>query len=89
MVLRPTFPADEVGRLRDERLNDLLQAKADPRRRAEEAFINTIYASSAPYHRPSGGTQETVEGLDAGRSSARRGRAASTRLARRSSSAAT
>ncbi len=66
LVLRPTFPADEVGRLRDERLNDILQAKADPRRRAEEAFVNTIYAPSSPYHRPSGGTQESVEALTPG-----------------------
>lgn len=65
VLLRPTFPADEVDRLRDERLNDLLQAHADPRRRADEAFIETIYAPEANYHRPSGGTKETVERLDA------------------------
>jgi len=63
VLLRPTFPGPEVERLRDERLNDLLQAQADPRRRVEEAFVGTIYASSSPYHRPSGGTRETVEGL--------------------------
>ena len=63
MLLRPTFPEREVDRLRDERLNDLLQAKADPRRRADEVFIETIYRPDAPYHRPSGGTKETVEGL--------------------------
>ncbi len=63
LLLRPTFPPSEVERLRDERLNDILQAKADPRRRAEETFIGTIYAPSTPYHRPAGGTQETVEGL--------------------------
>jgi zinc protease len=63
VLLRPTFPDPEVDRLRDERLNDLLQAKADPRRRADEAFIGTIYAGASPYHRPSGGTRETVEGL--------------------------
>ena len=63
MVLHPTFPEREVDRLRDERLNDLLQARADPRRRAEEAFVETIYASDAPYHRPAGGTRETVAGL--------------------------
>src|SRR6478752_8109890 len=51
ILLRPTFPADEVARMRDERLNDILQSKADPRRRAEEAFVSTIYAPSAPYHR--------------------------------------
>jgi zinc protease len=63
MVLHPTFPEGEVDRLRDERLNDLLQAQADPRRRADEAFIETIYASESPYHRPAGGTRETVERL--------------------------
>jgi zinc protease len=63
VLLTPRFPASEVERLRDERLNDLLQAKADPRRRVEEAFVGTIYASESPYHRPSGGTRETVEGL--------------------------
>ena len=65
VLLRPTFPESEVERLRDERLNDLLQAQADPRRRVEEAFVGTVYAPQAPYHRPSGGTRETVEGLTA------------------------
>ncbi len=65
VLLHPTFPADEVDRLRDERLNDLLQAQADPRRRAEESYVDTIYASSAAYHRPAGGTRETVATLDA------------------------
>ena len=64
VLLHPTFPESEVERLRDERLNDLLQAKADPRRRADEAFVGTIYAPDSPYHRPSGGTRETVERLD-------------------------
>jgi predicted Zn-dependent peptidase len=65
VLLRPTFPPAEIERLRDERLNDLLQAQADPRRRADEAFIDTIYSADSPYHRPSGGTRETVERLDA------------------------
>ncbi len=65
ILLRPTFPEPEVERLRDERLNDLLQVQADPRRRVEVAFVNTIYAAESPYHRPSGGTRETVEGLTA------------------------
>ena len=63
MALRPTFPESEVERLRDERLNDLLQAKADPRRRADEAFADTIYEPISPYHRPSGGMRETVREL--------------------------
>lgn len=65
VLLRPSFPAGEVERLRDERLNDLLQAQADPRRRADETYIGTIYAPASPYHRPAAGTRETVERLDA------------------------
>jgi zinc protease len=63
VLLHPTFPEAEVDRLRDERLNDLLQARADPRRRAEEAFAATIYEGASPYHRPAGGTRETVAEL--------------------------
>ncbi len=65
VLRRPAFPEREVDRLRDERLTDLLQAKADPRRRAEEAFVDAIYAPSSPYHRPAGGSADTVETLTA------------------------
>jgi zinc protease len=63
VVRRPSFPDSEIGRLRDERLNDLIQAKADPRRRADEAFVSSIYADASPYRRPAGGRAETVSGL--------------------------
>jgi zinc protease len=65
VMSEPLFPEDEVERLRDERLNDLLQARADPRRRVEEGFVETIYAAGSPYRRPSGGTKATVERFDA------------------------
>jgi zinc protease len=63
LIERPTFPPDDVARLRDERLNDLMQVKADPRRRAERVFAETIYRPNSPYSRPAGGTEETVPGL--------------------------
>ena len=63
MVRRPAFPDREVERLRDERLTDILQAAADPRRRAEEAFVDAIYVAASPYHRPTGGTAATVAPL--------------------------
>ncbi|MEO5964574.1 MAG: pitrilysin family protein, partial [Candidatus Limnocylindrales bacterium] len=66
VVRRPSFPEAEVDRLRDERLTDLLQAKADPRRRADEAYVSSIYRTSSPYHRPAGGTAETVATLTPG-----------------------
>jgi zinc protease len=65
VLAEPTFPAHEIDRLREERLNDILQARADPRRRAEEAFVDTIYDRTSPYRRPSAGIKETVERLDA------------------------
>ena len=61
----PAFPAREVERLRDQRLNDLLQARADPARRAEEAYLATIYDEASPYARPAGGLRDTVAGIDA------------------------
>ena len=64
MVAHPTFPASEVERLRDERLNDILQARADPRRRVEEGFVETIYTRGSPYHRPAAGIRETVLRLE-------------------------
>ncbi len=67
VVAHPTFPESEVERIRDERLNDILQARADPRRRAEEAFVDTIYVKGSPYHRPSAGVPETVGTLDRNR----------------------
>ncbi|MFH1474266.1 MAG: pitrilysin family protein [Chloroflexota bacterium] len=66
IVREPAFPPREVERLRDQRLNDLLQAKADPARRAEEAYLATIYDPAGPYARPSGGLRDTVAGIDAG-----------------------
>lgn len=64
VMLSPTFPESEIDRLRDERLNDLLQARADPRRRAERAFMSTLYAPTSPLSRPSAGDEETVPRLD-------------------------
>ncbi len=70
LAAHPTFPVREVDRLREERLNDLLQARAEPRRRVDEAFIGTIYQPSSPYHQPSGGLAGTVATLDVERLSA-------------------
>ena len=64
MSLQPSFPAAEIERLRDERLNDLKQARADPRRRIERVFPETIYAPDAPYARPLSGVEESVKRID-------------------------
>ena len=64
VALEPSFPEDEIERLREERINDLLQARADPRRRVERLFPELVFADDAPYRRPLAGTEETVPGLD-------------------------
>lgn len=66
MVLEPAFPESEVERLREERINDLLQARANPRRHAERVFPETIYDAESPYGRPLGGIAETVGRIDRG-----------------------
>ena len=63
MLLEPSFPDIEIDRLRAERINDLLQARAEPRRRVERVFAETVYSPESPYSRPLGGTEETVPGL--------------------------
>ena len=63
MVFEPAFPEEEVERLRGERMNDLLQAWSDPRRRAERVFPETIFGATSPYRRPLAGVQTTVRGL--------------------------
>ena len=62
-IEEPTFPESDVARLREERLNDFLQVKADPRRRVDQAFTATIYTSDSPYGRSAGGDEESVPRL--------------------------
>jgi zinc protease len=63
LVEQPTFPEPDVARLREERLNDLLQVKADPRRRVDQAFSATIYTVDSPYSRSAAGDEVTVPRL--------------------------
>jgi predicted Zn-dependent peptidase len=63
MVRQPRFDPGEFERLRAERLADILQARADPGRLADEMFIRHLFDASTPYRRLSAGTPETVGGL--------------------------
>jgi zinc protease len=63
LLEHPTFPEAEVARLCEERLNDLLQAQAEPRRRVDRAFSRAIYTADSPYSRPLGGDEVTVPRL--------------------------
>ena len=64
-VLRaPAFPAADVVRKRDERLDELAQLLAEPRGLADVRFTGTLFAG-ARYGRPIGGHARSVQGLDA------------------------
>ncbi|HKW11288.1 MAG TPA: pitrilysin family protein [Gemmatimonadaceae bacterium] len=63
-VLRvPAFNDREVERLKNERLAELLQLRAEPRGLADEFFSSFLYESSSRYARPDGGDEASVRGL--------------------------
>ena len=60
-VLRtPAFPEREVERIRQERLAELLQQRAEPRGLADDMFGRFAYAGDSRYSVPDGGTEATV-----------------------------
>ncbi|MBA4170638.1 MAG: insulinase family protein [Chloroflexi bacterium] len=63
MVRGPRLDAGEFERLKAERLNDILQGRAEPGRLADESFLRELYADDVPYGRLSAGRPETVEPL--------------------------
>ncbi len=60
MVREPRLDEGEFDRLKAERLADILQARADPGRLADEMFLHHLFDASTPYRRLSAGTPETV-----------------------------
>lgn len=63
MIREPRFDPGEFDRLREERLAEILQARSEPGRLADEWFLRECYADGSPYGRLSAGTPETVEPL--------------------------
>ena len=63
-VLRePRFPVDEVERVRRQRLATIRQRRMEPDELADDELDRAVFASGHPYHRPLGGTEETVGSL--------------------------
>ena len=63
-VLRtPTFPAREIERLKQERLAELLQQRAEPRGLADDMFDRFAYTAESRYATPDGGVESTVAAL--------------------------
>ena len=60
---RRASTSGEFDRLRAERLNDILQARADPGRLADESFLREVFADEVPYGGSRPARPETVEAL--------------------------
>ncbi len=61
LVRSPSFPAEEIQRLREEQLADLLQRRKEPRALASDMAARFIFARDTPYARPLLGTAAAVE----------------------------
>jgi zinc protease len=59
---RPRFPADELERLRKERLTALIEWRDEPRMLASVLFNHTLYGEH-PYGRLTGGTAASIPGM--------------------------
>jgi predicted Zn-dependent peptidase len=60
VALRPTFPEEELERLREERLTALLQARDDPAAVAAAAFPRVVYGGAHRYGTSAIGTTATI-----------------------------
>jgi zinc protease len=63
VALRPTFPQEELDRLRQERITDLIQAKDDPAAIAPTAFARLVYGPAHRYGTDAVGTEATLKAM--------------------------
>lgn len=59
----PSFPDEEVLRLREERMAELLQQRAEPRGLADDVFAGSCFATGSRYAVPEGGAEKTVASI--------------------------
>ena len=63
VVLEPTFPGEEFGRVRDQRLAAIRQRAMNPSTLAGDQAVRFIHAEGVPYARPLAGTEASVTPL--------------------------
>jgi zinc protease len=62
---RPTFPADELGRIRQQRLTSIVQARDDPATIASLAFSRILYGAAHRYGTAAMGTAHSIQAFTA------------------------
>jgi zinc protease len=65
VVLRPTFPAAELDRLKQERLTALLQAQDNPAAVIGYAFPRVVFGPAHRYGTPAGGLAPAIQAITA------------------------
>jgi predicted Zn-dependent peptidase len=63
VALRPTFPEEELNRLRQERITALIQARDEPESIAPMAFSRLLYGTTHRYGTGAAGTQATLKAM--------------------------
>lgn len=63
VALRPSWPAKELARLRDERLTSLIQLRDRAPAIADRAYASIVYGGEHPYGRPLGGTEASTRAI--------------------------
>ena len=63
LLRSPEFPEREVARLKEERLAELLQQRAEPRGLADEHFSHAVYEPTARYASPADGDVTSVKAI--------------------------
>lgn len=63
MLMTPTFPEREIEKLRGQFLTSLRERDQETSFQADRAMREMLYPEYHPYHRPSGGTIETIQHL--------------------------
>ena len=67
VIRRPTFPEDEVGRVREQSLTALRHLEDNAGAVADETMREIIFPEGHPYRHRSLGTEETLRAMTAGR----------------------
>jgi len=63
VLTAPTFPPEEIDRLRRQRISEILRRRQDPSALADERFHREVFRGTA-YAEPLQGTEESLSGLD-------------------------
>lgn len=63
VLIRPTFPADEIEKQRAKLITGIRESRHDTRVMADKTFRGTAFPAGHPYHRPLEGEEETVAAL--------------------------